>query len=131
MQTITSPRLNTVSISPKLYRKRISKTVTRASKDDTGINWKYVEAINGRAAMYGTILGAGNWGLTGLNVIEQTHYLPFSIMGLGASLISIGTMTNAIGKLSDDDFETFALINTGRVAMVCFTGLVTAAIAGV
>jgi|TARA_X000001036_G_scaffold18325_1_gene15428 hypothetical protein len=131
MKTITSPRLNTVSISPKLYRKRANKTVTRASKDDTGINWKYVEAINGRAAMYGTILGAGNWGLTGLNVIEQTHYLPFSIMGLGASLISIGTMTNAISKLSDEDFETFALINTGRLAMVCFTGLVTAAIAGV
>jgi hypothetical protein len=131
MQTITSPRLNTVPITPKLYRKRISKTVTRSSKDDTGINWKYVEAINGRAAMYGTILGAGNWGLTGLNVIEQTHYLPFSIMGLGASLISIGTMTNAISKLSDEDFETFALINTGRFAMVCFTGLVTAAIAGV
>ena len=118
MQTITSPRLNTVSITPKLYRKRANKTVTRASKDDTGINWKYVEAINGRAAMYGTILGAGNWGLTGLK-------------GLGASLISIGTMTNAISKLSDEDFETFALINTGRLAMVCFTGLVTAAIAGV
>ena len=131
MQTITSPRINTVSITPKLYRKRANKTVTRASKDDTGINWKYVEAVNGRAAMYGTILGTGNWGLTGLNVIEQTHYLPFSIMGLGASLISIGTMTNAISKLSDEDFETFALINTGRLAMVCFTGLVTAAIAGV
>ena len=131
MKTITLPRLNTVPITPKLYRKRSNKTVTRASKDDTGINWKYVEAINGRAAMYGTILGAGNWGLTGLNVTEQTHYLPFSIMGLGASLISIGTMTNAISKLSDEDFETFALINTGRFAMVCFTGLVTAAITGV
>jgi len=40
-------------------------------------------------------------------------------------------MTDAVGKLSEEDFETFALINTGRVAMVLFTGLVAAAIAGV
>jgi hypothetical protein len=131
MQTITSTRLNTISNSQKQNRKRVIKTVTRAQKDNTGINWKYVEAVNGRAAMYGTILGSANWGLTGLNVIEQTHYLPLSILGAGSSLIAIGTMTNAVGKLSEEDFETFALINTGRVAMVCFTGLVGAAIAGV
>jgi len=131
MQTITSTRLNIISNSQKQNRKRVIKTVTRAQKDNTGINWKYVEAVNGRAAMYGTILGSANWGLTGLNVIEQTHYLPLSILGAGSSLIAIGTMTNAVGKLSEEDFETFALINTGRVAMVCFTGLVGAAIAGV
>jgi len=116
-------------VTPK-QRRRV-KTITRAQQDKTGINWKYVEAVNGRAAMYGTILGGGNWGLTGLNVIEQTHYLPLSLLGAGSSLIAIATMTNAVTKLSDEDFETFALINTGRVAMVCFTGLVAAAIAGV
>ena len=133
MQTINSTytRLNTTSFLPKQNKKRVIKTVTRASKDDTGINWKYVEAVNGRAAMYGTILGTGNWGLTGLNVIEQTHYLPFSILAAGSTLIAIGTMTNAVGKLSEEDFETFASINTGRVAMVFFTGLIGAAIAGV
>ena len=37
MQTInsTSTRLNTVSFSPKQNKKRVIKTVTRASKDDT------------------------------------------------------------------------------------------------
>ena len=98
MQTITSTRLNNISFSQKQNKKRVIKTVTRASKDDTGINWKYVEAVNGRAAMYGTILGSANWGLTGLNVIEQTHYLPLSILGAGSSLIAIGTMTTAVGK---------------------------------
>ena len=126
MKSIT---LKTPIVRPK-QRRRVN-TITRAQKDNTGINWKYVEAVNGRAAMYGTILGGANWGLTGLNVIEQTQYLPLSILGLGSSLIAIGTMTNAVGKLSEEDFETFALINTGRVAMVCFTGLVVAAIAGV
>jgi len=126
MRSIT---LKTSIMRPK--QRRHVNTITRAQKDKTGINWKYVEAVNGRAAMYGTILGGCNWTLTGLNVIEQTHYLPLSILGAGSSLIAIGTMTNAVGKLSEEDFETFALINTGRVAMVCFTGLVVAAIAGV
>ena len=114
----------------QIKKRRPIRTVTRANKD-TGINWKYVEAVNGRAAMYGTILGGANWALTGLNVIEQTQFLPLKLLGLGSSLIAIGTMTDAVGKLSEEDFETFALINTGRVAMVGFTGLVIAAIAGV
>ena len=126
MQSITSKITMPIR---QTRQKRHIKTITRA--DNTGVNWKYVEAVNGRAAMYGTILGGANWGITGLNVIEQTQFLPLSLLGLGSSLIAIGTMTNAVGKLSEEDFETFALINTGRVAMVCFTGLVGAAIVGV
>ena len=127
-----SINLNKLQVSKtiQIKKRRPIRTVTRANKD-TGINWKYVEAVNGRAAMYGTILGGANWALTGLNVIEQTQFLPLKLLGLGSSLIAIGTMTDAVGKLSEEDFETFALINTGRVAMVGFTGLVIAAIAGV
>ena len=130
-----SSSLNKLRVSPIVLRNtrrnRSVRTITRANNDKKGINWKYVEAVNGRAAMYGTILGGANWGLTGLNVIEQTQFLPLSLLGIGSSLIAIGTMTDAVGKLSEEDFETFALINTGRVAMVLFTGLVAAAIAGV
>ena len=127
-----SINLNKLQVSKtiQIKKRRPIRTVTRANKD-TGINWKYVEAVNGRAAMYGTILGGANWALTGLNVIEQTQFLPLNLLGLGSSLIAIGTMTNAVGKLSEEDFETFALINTGRVAMICFAGLVAAAVAGV
>ena len=121
MQSITNTRLPI-----KLTKRNSSRFKTHAS-----VNWKYVEAVNGRAAMYGTILGGSNWGLTGLNVIEQTQYLPCAILGAGSTLIAIGTMTNAVGKLSEEDFEKFASINTGRVAMVCFSGLVAAAITGV
>ena len=127
-----SINLNKLQVSKtiQIKKRRPIRTVTRANKD-TGINWKYVEAVNGRAAMYGTILGGANWALTGLNVIEQTQFLPLKLLGLGSSLIAIGTMTDAVGKLSEEDFETFALINTGRVAMICFTGVVAAAVAGV
>ena len=126
MKSIT---LKTPIVRPN-QRRRVN-TITRAQEDNTGINWKYAEAVNGRAAMYGTILGGANWALTGLNVIEQTQFLPLKLLGLGSSLIAIGTMTDAVGKLSEEDFETFALINTGRVSMGLFTVLVGAAIADV
>lgn len=114
-------------------QKRYSRTVARAPKNNEtgGINWKYTEAVNGRAAMYGTMLGTLNWGLTGLNVIEQTHFLPFALLGCGTSLVAIGTMTDAVQKLPEESFDDFATINMGRVSMVLFAGLVAAAIADV
>ena len=114
-------------------QKRYSRTVARAPKNSEtgGVNWKYTEAVNGRAAMYGTMLGTLNWGLTGLNVIEQTHFLPFALLGCGTSLVAIGTMTDAVQKLPEESFDDFATINMGRVSMVLFAGLVAAAIADV
>ena len=114
-------------------QKRYSRTVARAPKNnETGcVNWKYTEAVNGRAAMYGTMLGTLNWGLTGLNVIEQTHFLPFALLGCGTSLVAIGTMTDAVQKLPEESFDDFATINMGRGSMVLFAGLVAAAIAAV
>tara|TARA_B100000131_G_scaffold70399_1_gene66672 strand:+ start:3288 stop:3686 length:399 start_codon:yes stop_codon:yes gene_type:complete len=114
-------------------QKRYSRTVARAPKNNEtgGVNWKYTEAVNGRAAMYGTMLGTLNWGLTGLNVIEQTHFLPFALLGCGTSLVAIGTMTDAVQKLPEESFDDFATINMGRVSMVLFAGLVAAAIADV
>ena len=135
MYSITSKNLTGIRVTRRCNsnsKKLPVMTTVRAQKNEgEGINWKYVEAVNGRAAMYGTILGGANWALTGLNVIEQTQFLPLKLLGLGSSLIALGTMTDAVGKLSEEDFETFALINTGRVSMVLFTVLVGAAIADV
>ena len=133
MYSITSKNLNGIRVTRRCNnKKRPVRTTIRAQKNEgEGINWKYVEAVNGRAAMYGTILGGANWALTGLNVIDQTQFLPLKLLGLGSSLIAIGTMTDAVGKLSEEDFETFALINTGRVSMVLFAVLIGAAIADV
>jgi hypothetical protein len=46
-------------------------------------------------------------------------------------LIAIGTLTDAVQQLSEEEFDKFATINTGRVSMVLFAGLVAAAVAGV
>tara|TARA_B100000287_G_scaffold23624_1_gene23112 strand:+ start:2603 stop:3004 length:402 start_codon:yes stop_codon:yes gene_type:complete len=133
MYSITSKNLNNIQFTHIRNKKRtIKNTTVRASKgNDLGINLKYVEAVNGRAATYGTILGTLNWGITGLNVIEQSQFMPLAILGCGTSLLAIGTLTDAVRELSDEEFDKFATINTGRVSMVLFTGLVGAAIAGV
>ena len=131
MHSISLNRTHISHVRPKL-RKRSVRTIVHASnKEKTGFNLKYAEAVNGRAAMYGTILGTLNWGLTGLNVIEQTHFMPLAILGCGTSLIAIGTLTDAVQQLSEEEFDKFATINTGRVSMVLIAGLVAAAVAGV
>ena len=119
------------TVSRNIRRNRPIRPITRAANDNSGINWKYTEAVNGRASMYGTIMGTLNWGLTGLNVIEQTHFFPFALLGCGTSLIALYTMTDAFRKLSEEEFDKFATINTGRVSMVLFSGLVAASIVGV
>ena len=45
MKSIT---LKTPIVRPN-QRRRVN-TIARAQKDNTGINWKYAEAVNGRAA---------------------------------------------------------------------------------
>jgi hypothetical protein len=57
--------------------------------------------------------------------------MPLAILGCGTSLIAIGTLTDAVQQLSEEEFDKFATINTGRVSMVLFAGLVAAAVAGV
>ena len=62
MQSIlrtTNTHLSTIKL-PKRKSSRKLSLKTCASKDGGVINWKYVEAVNGRAAMYGTILGGAN-----------------------------------------------------------------------
>lgn len=132
MHSTSLNRLHISHVRPKLSKRSVSTTVRASNKGEYGgFNWKYVEAVNGRAAMYGTVLGTLNWGLTGLNVIDQTHFTPLAILGCGTSLVAIGTLTDAVQQLSEEEFHKYAMIDTGRVSMVLFAGLVAAAIAGV
>ena len=81
---------------------------------------KLVEAIAGRSAMYGVVFGGANWALTGLDVIDQTHYLPFAIMGLMSAGISTKSMFDADQKLTKNQFEVYADRKLGRMAMLVF-----------
>ena len=123
-------RLQFLPITPK--RKRFRHSVSASDEPlPPGPNFPFIEAVNGRAAMYGSSLGLVNWGLTGLNVIEQTTYPPFSLLGLGCTLLATYSVTKAFTTLTEEEFESFAMRNVGRGAMVAFTGLTVAAIANV
>ena len=81
---------------------------------------KLIEAIAGRSAMYGVVLGGANWALTGLDVIDQTHYLPFAILALASTGISTKSMLDADQKLTKNQFEAYADRKLGRLAMLVF-----------
>lgn len=112
-------------------RKRFRHSASASDEPPPGPNFQFIEAVNGRAAMYGSSLGLVNWGLTGLNVIEQMNYPPFSLLGLGCTLLATYSVTKAFTTLTEEEFESFALRNVGRCAMVAFTGLTVAGIVNV
>ena len=134
MKTIIH-KLQFGTVPPKnKRRKRPTTNVSNGGEGPPpppGPNFPFIEVVNGRAAMYGSVLGLTNWGLTGLNVVEQVSYPPFSLIGLGSTLLATYSVTSAFTKLTEEDFELFAMRNVGRGAMVAFTGLVTAGILGV
>ena len=74
MKTIIH-KLQFGTVPPKNRRRK--RPTTNASNGGEGRppppgpNFPYIEVVNGRAAMYGSVLGLTNWGLTGLNVVEQ------------------------------------------------------------
>jgi hypothetical protein len=59
------------------------------------------------------------------------NYPPFSLLGLGCTLLATYSVTKAFTTLTEEEFESFAMRNIGRGAMVAFTGLTAAAIANV
>jgi len=132
MKTIIhKPQFGTVTLKNRRRKRPTTNASNGSEVPPPGPNFPFIEVVNGRAAMYGSVLGLTNWGLTGLNVVEQMSYPPFSLIGLGCTLLATYSVTSAFTALTEEDFELFAMRNVGRCAMVTFTGLVTAGILGV
>ena len=54
------------------------RTVTCASRPRQEITpAKVIEAVSGKAAVYGVILGTANWVAGDINPLEQMHYAEF------------------------------------------------------
>jgi hypothetical protein len=81
---------------------------------------KVVEAIAGKSAVYGTVFGGTNWALTGLDVIDQAHYLPFALLAVGSIGLSAKTTLEIRDRLTDDQFEKYSYLKLGRGAMLVF-----------
>ena len=85
---------------------------------------RFAEAVNGRASMYGVVFGGSNWALTGLNISEQMHQRPFCALALLSSALVMASVSNAVDKLDDTQFEDWATLETGRTFMILFALMV-------
>ena len=85
---------------------------------------RFAEAVNGRASMYGVVFGGSNWVLTGLNITEQMHQRPFCALAVLSSALVMASMSDAVEKLDDTQFEKWATLETGRTFMILFALMV-------
>jgi len=85
---------------------------------------KFAEAVNGRVAMYGMVMGSTNWGLFGMNIIDQLYYPPTVALTALTSAMVIYTMADTANKVSEETFERYAARDYGRVAMFVMTGMI-------
>jgi hypothetical protein len=99
-------------------RRRIIINANRHKQHDKRI--KLAEVISGRSSMYGVVFGSANWGLTGLDVIDQIHQVPFALLGVMSAGFVTYSMLKAESKLLKKDFENYATRKTGRVFMLIF-----------
>ena len=73
ISTLKQPTFTRVGF--RTTRRPTRKLVTYAKKRST---LDFAEAVNGRASMYGVILGGSNVLLTGLNIPQQIASIPVS-----------------------------------------------------
>ena len=89
---------------------------------------KFAEAVNGRVAMYGMVMGSTNWALFGLSIIDQLYYPPTVALTAATSAMVIYTMADTANKVSEETFERYAARDYGRVAMFVMTGMILASL---
>jgi hypothetical protein len=115
ISTLKQPTFTRVGF--RTTRRPTRKLVTYAKKRST---LDFAEAVNGRASMYGVILGGSNVLLTGLNIPQQIASIPTATLGVMSCVFVLMSMKNADDKLNEEQFERYATRDTGRGFMVLF-----------
>jgi hypothetical protein len=108
-----------------LPKKRSRRCITHAKIRDYP---KFAEAVNGRVAMYGMVMGSTNWGLFGMNIVDQLYYPPTAAVTAITSAMVIYTMADTANKVPEETFERYATRDYGRVAMFVMTGMILASL---
>lgn len=85
---------------------------------------KVIEAVAGKTAAYGVILGTANWIVSGANPIEQYHRPEFACLGVLCSAISAYSVDRCVAQSkSVEEFDKVSYVETGRLAMIIFTSM--------
>ena len=101
------------------------RTVTCASRPRQEITpAKVIEAVSGKAAVYGVILGTANWVAGDINPLEQMHYSEFIGLGVLCSSLSAISVDRSVERCQNiTEFEDMNYLKTGRLAMVIFASM--------
>ena len=101
------------------------RTVTCASRPRQEITpAKVIEAVSGKAAVYGVILGTANWVAGDINPLEQMHYAEFIGLGVLCSSLSAISVDRSVERCQNiTEFEDMNYLKTGRLAMVIFASM--------
>jgi hypothetical protein len=110
----------------KIKRRNVIANANRHKTYDKRL--RLAEVIAGRTSMYGVFFGGSNWVLTGVDVVDQTHYLPFVAVAALSTGIVVNSILKAEKKLLKKEFESYATRNTGRLFMLIFAYMFVASL---
>ena len=118
---ITTP-LHVRTITRPYLPKR-KQTVTRASRQEI-TPAKVIEAVSGKSAIYGVILGTTNWVVADINPLQQLHYAEFIGLAVLCSSLSAISVDKSVERCQNiKEFEDTTYLKSGRVAMVIFASM--------
>ena len=87
---------------------------------------RFVEVLNGRAAMQGFLWGSMDWVLSGENIIQQVEDPVYAIAATGVvTTLALASLITA-ESFATEEFTVFtpdAELKNGRLAMLGFTTL--------
>ena len=103
--------------TPRRQRRRV---ITRASREEI-TPAKMIEAVSGKSAIYGVILGTANWVAGDINPLQQLHYAEFIGLAVFCSTLSAISVDRSVERCQNiREFEEMTYLKSGRVAMMIF-----------
>lgn len=124
----TTPKLSTTSSrkSEKTVR-TATKVPVKGALDSGAIKTaRFVEVVNGRAAMQGVLWGSLDWVMSGENIVQQFEDPMYAAAATGVvTTLAVASLITVKG-FGDEEYWSFtpeAELKNGRLAMLGFTAL--------
>ena len=109
------------------YSKKATKIPTKGALDGGALKTaRFVEVVNGRAAMQGVLWGSLDWMRSGENIIQQAEDPMYVAAATGVvTTLAIASLVT-LKDFGDEEYWSFtpeAELKNGRLAMLGFTTL--------
>ena len=112
------------AVTKKFPPRSKRRVITRASREEI-TTAKMIEAVSGKAAVYGVILGTTNWVVGDINQLQQMHYAEFIGLGVLCSSLSAMSVDRSVERCQNiREFEDMNYLKSGRVAMMIFAATI-------